>query len=367
MKRVSLFSLVLLLFTVSLHAQTPAPVIHSIQPAAGPASGGTLVTITGANLGLPPNFSCILPCPAVVRFGSVEVTALDERDTSITVRTPAHTPGTVDVTVRTGDNRAATRAHGFTFIDSAEAGYATFLLPIYSDGDVAGNHGSMWRTEFWIRNNGRENVQLAPWECPPGHACPAVIPLTRTLQPGESLRNLPVFFRPPSANPGRLLFVSRDGAANVSTSLRLWDLSREVSDAGTEIPVVPESELLTSTAQLMSVPLSGRFRLTIRVYDVANSESRFRVRVFAQRQGTSESLPITEFVLTATTADHGPFRVQPAYAQHTGLERILELPNVFPPQVRIEVEPLTRGSLFWAFVAATNNDTQRVTLVTPQP
>ena len=367
MKRVSLLSFVALLFSVSVFAQqTPAPVIESVQPAAGSIEGGTLVTITGSNLGLPPNFSCILPCPAVVRFGNAEVTALDERNTSITVRTPAHAAGTVDVTVRTGDGRVATKANAFTFVQTREQGYATFLLPIYTDGDVAGAHGSLWRTEFWIRNNGRSNATLAPWECPINSACPAVVPLTRTLAPGETLRNLPVFFRPPTSNPGRLLFVNRDAAEHVSTSLRLWDVSRQSTDAGTEIPVVSESDFLTTTAHLMSVPLNGRFRLTLRVYEIVHSEARFRVRVYGQQEGTGAPLPITEFELTASTTDPGPFRVNPAYAQHSGIEQILQLPNVFPPQVRIEVEPLTAGSLFWTFVAATNNETQRVTLVTPQ-
>src|SRR5688572_26095504 len=109
MKRVSLLSLVLLLLSLSATAQTAAPVITSIQPQVGSSQGGTLVTITGANLGLPPNFSCVLPCPAKVRFGSAEVAAIDEHNHSLTVRTPAHAAGVVDVTVTTGDNRQVTR------------------------------------------------------------------------------------------------------------------------------------------------------------------------------------------------------------------------------------------------------------------
>jgi hypothetical protein len=105
----------------------------------------------------------------------------------------------------------------------------------------------------------------------------------------------------------------------------------------------------------------------LRIYDIANSESRFRIRIYGQTEGTAPSPPIDEFELTAVTSDPGPFRLQPAYAQRAGIESILQLPNVFPPQIRIEVEPLTPGSLFWTFVSATNNDTQRVTLITPQP
>lgn len=111
MKRVSLLSLLVLLISLPAAAQTPAPLITSVRPAAGPTSGGTLVVITGTNLGLPPNFSCILPCPAMVRFGSAEVPAIEESNTSLTVRT--------------GDNRTTTAPGAFTYITDREAGYTT--------------------------------------------------------------------------------------------------------------------------------------------------------------------------------------------------------------------------------------------------
>lgn len=366
MKRVSLLSLLILLVSLPIAAQTPSPVITSVQPTAGPSSGGTIVTISGTNLGLPPNFSCVLPCPATVRFGSAEVAAFEESNTSLTVRTPPGGPGTVDVTVRTGDGRSVTTPGAYTYVADREAGYTTFLLPVYTDGDVQGAHGSLWRTEFWIRNHGKNVLTLAPWDCPAGQVCPAVVPLTRPLNPNENLKNLPVFFRPPSGNPGRLLFVTNEGAREVSTSLRLWDVSRESTDAGTEIPVVEESEFLTGTAHLLSVPLNGRFRLMLRIYDVANSQARFRVRIYAQEAGVHSPAPIDVVELTASTTDPGPFRVQPAYVQHSGIENILNLPVPMPDRIRIEVEPLTAGSVFWTFVAVTNNDTQRVTVVTPQ-
>lgn len=364
MKRVSLLSLVILLLSLPAAAQTAAPVIASIHPHAGSAQGGTLVTIAGANLGLPPNFSCVLPCPAKVRFGSAEVAAIGEDNHSLTVRTPAHAAGTVDVTVTTGDGRQVTQANGFTYVADSESGYATLLLPVYTDGDVAGAEGSLWRTEFWIRNNGAAGVLLAPWDCPVGSVCPGVFPLTRSLAAGENLKNLPVFFRPPTSNPGRLLYVSEPGVHDVATSLRLWDVSREADDAGTEIPVVRESDLHTSTLHLTSVPLNGRFRLMLRVYDVAQRNSRFLVRVYGQEAGTGNEL-LTEVELTAAAAEEGAFRLQPAYAQHAGIESLLQLPVPRPSNMRIEVTPLTPGSVFWAFVSVTNNETQRVTLVTP--
>src|SRR5215212_6444448 len=84
------------------------PVIESIVPSSGAISGGTVVTITGRNLGVPPNFACFAPCPTRVSFGEVTVDAREERQTSLVVVTPAHAAGPVDVKVTTGDNRSVT-------------------------------------------------------------------------------------------------------------------------------------------------------------------------------------------------------------------------------------------------------------------
>lgn len=39
---------------------------------------------------------------------------------------------------------------------------------------------------------------------------------------------------------------------------------------------------------------------------------------------------------------------------------------VFHDTVRAEIEPLTEGLRYWAFVSVTNNETQHVTTITPQ-
>ena len=367
MKHLSLLSLIVMLVAIPAAAQNAAqPVISTIDPRTGPVEGGTLVTITGANLSLPPGFACILPCPTRVFFGGAEGTLVDERNTSVTVRTPPHAAGTVSVELRTGDARSVTVPNGFTYESRTSPGYTALLLPVYLDGTVPGAAGSQWRTEFWIRNNGTQTAFLAPWDCPAGQVCPAVFPLTRTLTPGETLRNLPAFFRPPTQNPGRMLYVNDAGEPSVSTSLRLWDESRSALDAGTEIPVVRQEDFLTSTAHLMSVPRNGAFRLMLRIYEMAQTEARFHVRIYEQLEGVNAQLPVRELTLVATTTETGTFRLAPAYAQAQELETLMQLPAPRPAYLRVEVVPQTPGSVFWTFIAATNNDTQRTTLVTPQ-
>lgn len=354
-------ALLLLLLPFGAFAQT-TPAIDSIFPPSAPTAGGVEVTITGR--GFSPTIVCILPCPTTVLFGTTEVTPKSESDTRLVVTAPPHAEGPVDITVKIPDGRSVTRENGFFYGSPAEADYEKVLLPVYLDGTVAGANGTQWRTDFWVRNGGASSVLLAPWECPPGSACPAVFPLTKTLVAGESLHNLPVFFRPPTANPGRMLFVSRSGAENVAMQLRFADVSRASLNGGTEMPVVREKSFRSGKVSLLNVPLDSRYRLLLRVYDVAHTEARFRVTFYAQAAGTGNT-PEHSVELTATSNDTGDFRLSPAYAQYS-IDQLLQLPRVWPDALRIEIEPLTPGSRFWAFASVTNNDTQLVTLVTPQ-
>ena len=357
------FSLSLsLLFLVPVLAFAEDPVITSIKPASAPTSGGVEVTITGDHL--EPHIVCILPCPTKVRFGNTEVEPKSHSETKLVVQAPPHTAGVVDVTVIVPGSGFVTKHNAFAYGDSADTAYETVLLPIYLDGRINGAQGSQWQTDLWLRNTGTTDATLAPWDCPAGQICPTIFPLTRTLVPGESLHNLPAFFRPPIANPSRLLYVSRSEASDVAFQLRFADVSRSTLNAGSELPVVREENLLTGTATLLNVPLDAKFRTLIRVYDVALTESRFRAVVSALEQGTGGKILLTRD-LTATTTESGPFRLTPAYAQFS-IDELLLTDQILPAAVRIEITPLTAGSRFWTFASTTNNDTQFVTLVTPQ-
>ncbi|HET7436797.1 MAG TPA: IPT/TIG domain-containing protein [Thermoanaerobaculia bacterium] len=365
MKRVTILSLTLvtLLVNGSAWADTPPPTVTSIEPAAAPSSGGTNVTITGANLSIPPNFACFVPCPTTVTFGDITVAAKEETNTRIVVVAPAHAAGRVDLTIRTGDARSITIPDAFTFTAGAEDSWQKILLPVYLDGTVSGSNGSQWKSDFWLRNNSSGPIALAPWPCETD-ACPAIFPPQTIVNGEQTLHGLAAFFRAPSANPTRLLYIPRDKAAGVSFGLRIADISRAALNAGTEIPVVRDSQFRSGTVTLHNVPFDSRFRLMLRVNEMAYTSARFRVSTFAEQAGGAGEL-LNTVELTATTTESGDFRSQAAYASYTW-DELLQQPRTFPNAVRVEITPLTAGSKFWPFVSITNNDTQMVTLVTPQ-
>lgn len=350
---------VLALFT-TLAAFAQNPVVTAIEPNQGPADGGTRIVVRGDNLSTQVN--CLLPCPPRVVFGDVAVDAFEESDERLVVVTPAHVPGTVDVTVVIPGREPVVVQNGFTFLGGADAGWEQVLLPIYLKEPVPGANGSLWRTDFRIRNHGNEPVRLAPWECPPNMACPPVFPLTYTLQPNQTLHNPADFSSRPGSNPSRLLFVS--APATVSMNLRVADVSRSTLNAGTDLPVIRPHELLRGTAQLFNVPLDAQnYRVLLRVYDLAYSRAGFEVRLYAE--GVENEPPAHVAVLTAVTEQTGAFRSEAAYAQ-LDVTDLLKLRKAWPAAARIEILPTTPGSRYWAFVSITNNQTQLVTLVTPQ-
>jgi hypothetical protein len=89
-----------------------SPSIRAISPEAGPAAGGTLVTITGTNF----------QSGAAVAFGDVSATAVTVTSTSeIQARSPAHAVGKVDLRVTNPDNETATLAGAFAYLGTPPA------------------------------------------------------------------------------------------------------------------------------------------------------------------------------------------------------------------------------------------------------
>lgn len=81
--------------------------LDSVQPAGGPASGGTTITIKGAGIAL----------GAKTTLDSVECTPVSilTDGTTLTCKTPNHAPGKVDVTVTNPDSKAKTLVGAFTY------------------------------------------------------------------------------------------------------------------------------------------------------------------------------------------------------------------------------------------------------------
>jgi len=250
---------------------------------------------------------------------------------------------------------------------SAEAGERyRVLIPSYVDEPAPGAFGSLWTTPLAIHNGTSSTFVFDP-------ACFEVCQDHPRLTPGKTQQQIHEFsWEWKSGQPARVLGISvaegNDSPAALSFQLRSADVSRSASNAGTEVPVVRETEFRTATLHLLNVPADPRFRLTLRIYEMDQAQSDFAVRVYDQAAttllgGTTVhlSMPLAPDLPHLT-----PVPVAPGYAQIGDLSTLLPAGAALPATLRFEIEPKTKDSAFWSFISITNNDTQHVTLVTPQ-
>lgn len=245
-----------------------------------------------------------------------------------------------------------------SFVNRASAqspdDFEPVLLPISLTEPIPGAFGSLWATDFWVAAVGGE-VRLEETEqC---GSCPPQIQLF-----SGSLHNIGGTV--PGETPGELIWLNRADASNARFSLRVRDLSRESQTWGTEIPVVRESQFRTSTITLLDVPLDERFRVTLRAYDPdvhQNAVFRFDFRDMPGGQLlASRTLPAVY-----KQSGHFGFPRVAACAQMGDLRAAVpEIANA--GSVRVDVTPVAAATRFWAFASVTNDETQHVTLVTPQ-
>lgn len=102
----------------------PLPTITSLSATSGYAVGGQALTITGTNF---------LASPTVTFGGTAATNVVRTSATQITLTTPAHAPGLVDVVITNTDAQSVTRAGAFTFV---AAPVLTSLTPVH--GPVQG-------------------------------------------------------------------------------------------------------------------------------------------------------------------------------------------------------------------------------------
>lgn len=248
---------------------------------------------------------------------------------------------------------------------AAEPPYARVLLPAYSEQLIPGGFGSLWKVSFSVYNGSGHEFVI--YTCrPPG--CLADLWADEALEPNETQTALPTRYVDP-VNPvaGAVIYLgwspgqTSSDANAVAVQLRIADVSRAATNAGTELPVVRESALRTSTLSLLQIPVDARFRASLRVFELDLDRAEFAIRVIDQSTGAL----ITEYRATTTTPAQGTFpRYTPGFAEIADITR--GIADAGPGQLRIEIEPLTARSKFWAYVSITNNETQHVTLVTPQ-
>ena len=235
------------------------------------------------------------------------------------------------------------------------------LVPVRTFSPVPGAHGSLWNSSLLVRSNSSETIMLHGLVRNFGPPSVAVPPMaTLVAEPGGR-----------DYQPGAILRVERDHAKDLSFSLRVQDISRQAQTWGTEIPVVRETELDGRPLVLLGVPMADRFRTTLRIYDIASQqEAIVRLRIYGIRPTdieVSHAIPdelLREINVSLAAPAPGNAESTPGYAEIPDLASLLPAHDY--DLLALEVTRITPGILPWAFVAVVNNETQHLTLLTPQ-
>ena len=330
---------------MGLTALVLAVTITSVSPTTGSTAGGTEVTVRGTDFE-----SCIIcstPYAPGVRFGATSAASVDLVDpTTLVVIAPPHLAGIVDVTVDQW-NGSATLENAFTYVsDPGDDHFERILLPLFLP-PVNGAFGSLFHTEFRAAAVRRpeETVDIhglisnCLFVCPPG-------PELVTLFPGQSVSSPELVL---NGKPGRFIYVPDAQVETLAMSLLVRDVSRANLSAGTSIPIVRESELITNRLVLLNVPTDPRFRNTLRIY----SPIAWPIRVtITGRQPVDIFLPPGADVFDPAYAAFTDFPIGAGTVDVTVEPTPNMLPVVPPP--------------FWAFVSVTNNETQLITVIVPE-
>ena len=328
-------ALFMLLAALPLAAQPT----YTITPSSGPTSGGTAVTIKG-DFGM---------WPYGVIFGGISVPATRVDEHTLTAVTPPHMPGPRDVVIFEYDIGINTELT-FEYIGPTPGDYERLLLPVFTR-PVHGAFGSIFMTDLRVRNFSGATASLYGLrpDCSPvicigiEETDPFDISPHTEAEPGSF---------DPNGNPGRFMYVKKDQLQGLAMNLRVYDTTREALNFGTEIPIVREDEMVLNRIVFTGVPTDPRFRNTLRIYS---------------------TFPFTAIV---TVGDRAPVRVRmsdttgiydPSYAIFGDFPT-----DGNPVRVTIDAETDFQSLLpievpMWAMITVTNNETQMISTITPQP
>lgn len=125
--------------------------------------------------------------------------------------------------------------------------YTRVLLPIYLDGTLPGAYGSLWQSRFSVHNSASIDYTIdtcSEVNSVASTACLLILYADEDLRPNETQSALPARYPKPVNGTATVVYLLPDPAAapsnpsDLSFELRITDISRSATNAGTEVPVV---------------------------------------------------------------------------------------------------------------------------------
>lgn len=294
------------------------------------------------------------PCPEIeVFFGNAKATDVHYDTRGELVATPPPGSGVVDVRVVRGAF-SVTHDDAFRYGTPFEGDMERVLFPVnfYS----LGAFGSEWLSDIAVRNDGPVTIDTRPhfFADPDSPVLPIPTPIPSGAK-GNFLRR--------DRDGGEFLYTPRGLERNLSYASHVVDRSRSEVDLGTEVPVVRAKDAMP-VIRLLEVPVDARYRAKLRVYDFdRNGVVRVTLRDPVGGRVIDRLVELTGYEVCPNAPC---FSERPAFGA-IDLDSIPELREMESGvDVTVTAQPSTADTRLWAFATVTNNDTQHVTLYTPQ-
>jgi len=336
---------------IAAFAFADTPRIIDVDPIFVPPQGGlVIVTYAGVTQWCPG----IDLCQPQAFLDGQEVPIVARLASGVSVLLPAHAVGTsATFTLRGSTFVAATT----TLHYGLGVEYERVLLPL-APQQLAGANGSSWLVTATLMNASNDVINfLGPFEEPPG-----IVPSPHrpNIAPGQVVPL--TVLRRHDGGDGLFVAVPSFAADDVTFASRVADVSRTAQTLGTEVPVARERDYKNKVV-LLDVPNDPRYRSTLRVYGFADDVQSVRIRIF-DFAGSEAFVDEVRTMIGVVHHAVPPSAFPPDYPAY------LQLPlDTWPlaghGNLRIEVTSTISVKL-WGFVSVTNNDTQQVTLITPQ-
>ncbi len=162
------------------------------------------------------------------------------------------------------------------------------------------------------------------------------------------------------------LFLPKGDADKLRMSLLVESGDRDYPEnhSFAELPIVRASEFRDTKITFVGVRLDPGFRQTVRIFGLDGTQfGQVAVRVYDL---ATDKLLYDEPMLLAPLSgeqNESGQALRPSFSMECDLSGAIPLTG---GQVRIELEPLTEGLKFWAFVSVTSNKTQHFYTVVPR-
>lgn len=171
----------------------------------------------------------------------------------------------------------------------------------------------------------------------------------------------------PNAAPiPSFLYLPKSEADHLRLSLVVESGERDhpENNSFAELPVVRASEFREGIVNVVGVRLDAGYRQTVRIYGLDGSQyGEVMLRVYDLDTGDFLAQWMYHLWPLSDERNADGLALRPSF----GME--CDMSSVIPSNgqnVRVELEPLTPGLKFWAFVSVTNNVTQHFYTITPR-